>query len=49
MGSTWHSKPMPGMHWSCNGEAGILTLRYQEASNRWEQVWQTTAQPDADR
>jgi hypothetical protein len=37
------------MPWSCRGASGILTLRYQEASNRWEQIWQTNAQPDAGR
>jgi hypothetical protein len=29
-----------GMHWSVPGAAGILTLRCQHASGRWEEIWQ---------
>ena len=29
-----------GMHWPCNGATGILTLRCQQASGRWEEIWQ---------
>jgi hypothetical protein len=28
------------MHWSVPGAAGILTLRCQQASGRWEEIWQ---------
>ncbi len=28
------------MHWSVPGAAGILTLRCQHASGRWEEIWQ---------
>jgi hypothetical protein len=31
---------LSGMHWSVPGATGILTLRCQQASNRWEQIWQ---------
>jgi hypothetical protein len=31
---------LSGMHWTTGGATGILTLRCQEASNRWEQIWQ---------
>jgi len=31
---------LSGMHWSCNGATGILTLRCQQASDRWEEIWQ---------
>jgi hypothetical protein len=31
---------LSGMHWSVPGAAGILTLRCQQASNRWEEIWQ---------
>ncbi|HEY2689691.1 MAG TPA: hypothetical protein VGJ50_14695 [Streptosporangiaceae bacterium] len=30
---------LSGMHWSVPGAAGILTLRCQQASNRWEEIW----------
>jgi len=30
---------LSGMHWSVPGATGILTLRCQEASGRWEQIW----------
>ena len=31
---------LSGMHWSIPGATAIATLRCQEASNRWEQIWQ---------
>jgi hypothetical protein len=31
---------LSGMRWTENGATGILTLRCQEASNRWEETWQ---------
>ncbi len=31
---------LSGMHWSQPGATGILTLRCQQASGRWEEVWQ---------
>jgi len=31
---------LSGMRWTQAGATGILTLRCQEASNRWEQIWQ---------
>jgi hypothetical protein len=31
---------LSGMHWSVPGATGILTLRCQQASNRWEEIWQ---------
>ncbi|MGH3222661.1 MAG: ISKra4-like element ISDesp4 family transposase, partial [Streptosporangiaceae bacterium] len=34
---------LSGMHWSVPGATGILTLRCQQASNRWEETW---PQPD---
>jgi hypothetical protein len=30
---------LSGMRWTEDGATGILTLRCQEASNRWEQIW----------
>ena len=30
---------LSGMHWTENGAAGILTLRCQEASGRWDETW----------
>jgi hypothetical protein len=30
---------LSGMRWTERGATGILTLRCQEASNRWEQIW----------
>lgn len=30
---------LSGMHWSTPGATGILTLRCQEASGRWEEIW----------
>ena len=34
---------LSGMRWTEDGATGILTLRCQEASNRWEQTWSQTA------
>jgi len=31
---------LSGMHWTQPGATGILTLRCQQASNRWDQIWQ---------
>jgi hypothetical protein len=31
---------LSGMRWSQPGATGILTLRCQQASNRWEEIWQ---------
>jgi hypothetical protein len=31
---------LSGMRWSIPGATAIATLRCQEASNRWEQIWQ---------
>jgi hypothetical protein len=31
---------LSGMRWSQPGATGILTLRCQEASHRWEEIWQ---------
>ena len=31
---------LSGMRWNIPGATGIATLRCQEASNRWEQIWQ---------
>jgi hypothetical protein len=31
---------LSGMHWSVPGAASIATLRCQDASNRWEEIWQ---------
>lgn len=30
---------LSGMRWSVPGAAGIVTLRCQEASDRWEEIW----------
>ena len=30
---------LSGMRWSVRGATGILTLRCQQASNRWHQIW----------
>ena len=30
---------LSGMRWSARGATGIVTLRCQEASGRWEQIW----------
>jgi hypothetical protein len=30
---------LSGMRWSVRGAAGIVTLRCQEASDRWEEIW----------
>ena len=42
---------LSGMHWSQPGATGILTLRCQKASGRWEEIWQrpcdhTPGQPE---
>ena len=31
---------LSGMRWTIPGAASIATLRCQEASNRWEEIWQ---------
>jgi hypothetical protein len=31
---------LSGMRWSQPGATGILTLRCQQASGRWEEIWQ---------
>jgi hypothetical protein len=31
---------LSGMRWSIPGATGITTLRCQDASNRWDQIWQ---------
>ena len=31
---------LSGMHWTCSGATAILTLRCQQASGRWEEIWQ---------
>lgn len=28
-----------GMRWNTHGATGIVTLRCQEASGRWDQIW----------
>jgi hypothetical protein len=30
---------LSGMRWSVRGATGIATLRCQEASGRWEEIW----------
>ena len=30
---------LSGMRWNIPGATGILTLRCQHASGRWEQIW----------
>ncbi|MDA8400516.1 MAG: hypothetical protein M0008_10830 [Actinomycetota bacterium] len=32
---------LSGMRWSVRGATGIATLRCQEASGRWEEIWKT--------
>jgi len=32
------------MHWSVNGAAGIIALRCQHASGRWDELWTPQAQ-----
>jgi hypothetical protein len=43
---------LSGMRWSIPGATAITTLRCQEASGRWEQIWQwphnQTSQPGQD-
>jgi hypothetical protein len=34
------------MRWNIPGATGILTLRCQHASGRWEQIWTPATQPD---
>jgi hypothetical protein len=31
---------LSGMRWTCTGATAILTLRCQQASGRWEEIWQ---------
>jgi hypothetical protein len=31
---------LSGMHWTIPGATGITTLRCQDASDRWDQIWQ---------
>ena len=31
---------LSGMRWTVRGATGIVTLRCQEASGRWEEIWQ---------
>ena len=31
---------LSGMRWNIPGATGLATLRCQEASNRWDQIWQ---------
>ena len=38
---------LSGMRWTEGGATGILTLRCQEASDRWEQTWQPPSPPRA--
>jgi hypothetical protein len=33
----------PGMHWTVGGAAGIIALRCQQASGRWDELWATSA------
>jgi hypothetical protein len=33
---------LSGMHWNIPGATAILTLRCQQASNRWDQIWTHT-------
>jgi hypothetical protein len=37
---------LSGMRWNIPGATAILTLRCQQASNRWEHIWTPPAQPD---
>jgi hypothetical protein len=34
------------MRWNIPGATGILTLRCQQASNRFAHIWMPAAQPD---
>ena len=38
---------LSGMHWSRDGATGILTLRCQQASGRWEEIWQQPSRSGA--
>jgi hypothetical protein len=31
---------LSGMRWTVPGATGILTLRCQQASGRWDEIWQ---------
>jgi hypothetical protein len=31
---------LSGMRWTVPGAAAIATLRCQDASNRWDEIWQ---------
>ena len=37
---------LSGMRWNIPGATGILTLRCQQASNRFDHIWMPAAQPD---
>lgn len=37
---------LSGMRWNIPGATGILTLRCQQASNRFEHIWTPAPQPD---
>jgi hypothetical protein len=37
---------LSGMRWNIPGATGILTLRCQQASNRFDHIWTPAAQPD---
>jgi hypothetical protein len=40
---------LSGMRWTVRGAASIATLRCQEASDRWDEIWQRPhIQTDAD-
>jgi len=32
-----------GMHWTTSGAAGIIALRCQHASGRWDELWPARA------
>jgi hypothetical protein len=36
-----------GMHWTINGAAGIIALRCQHASGRWDELWPDANPPPA--
>ncbi len=38
---------LSGMKWTEHGATGILTLRCQQASDRWEETWQPSSRPGA--
>jgi hypothetical protein len=33
-------RSLSGMHWTCSGATATLSLRCQQASGRWEEIWQ---------